>query len=64
MDVVSALRPYRKGVIRLEPVIAQLRVSGAFPLDDTDHALTALAASLPIAVTRVTPYWVTISARG
>ncbi|EJL84976.1 Fe2+-dicitrate sensor, membrane component [Herbaspirillum sp. CF444] len=64
MEVVGALRPYRKGVIRLEPAIAQLRVSGAFPLDDTDHALTALAASLPIAVTRVTPYWVTISALG
>lgn len=64
VDVVGALRLYRKGLIRLDPAVAELRVSGAFPLDDTDRALTALAANLPIAVTRVTPYWVTISAQG
>jgi transmembrane sensor len=62
IDVISALRPYRRGVIRVEPAVAQLRVSGAFPLDDTDHALNALAATLPVAVARFTPYWVTISA--
>jgi len=61
-DVIGALRPYRRGVIRVDPAIAQLRVSGAFPLDDTDNALNALAATLPVAVVRFTPYWVTISA--
>lgn len=61
-DVIDALRPYRRGVIRVEPAVAQLRVSGAFPLDDSDRALTALAATLPVAVARFTPYWVTISA--
>lgn len=62
-EVVAALRPYRKGLLRLDPAVAQLRISGAFPLDDTDRALTALASALPIAVTRVTPFWVSISAR-
>ncbi|KAF1039357.1 MAG: Protein FecR [Herbaspirillum frisingense] len=62
-EVIEALRPYRKGMIRLEPAAGELRVSGAFPLDDTDRALSALANNLPIEVTRVTPYWVTISAR-
>ncbi|AMO99631.1 fecR family protein [Collimonas arenae] len=63
IDVVGALRPYRRGVIRVDPAVAQLRVSGAFPLDDSDHALNALAATLPVAVARFTPYWVTISAQ-
>jgi len=62
IDVIGALRPYRRGVIRVDPAVAQLRVSGAFPLDDSDHALDALAATLPLAVVRFTPYWVTISA--
>lgn len=62
-EVVAALRPYRKGMLRLDPAVAGLRISGAFPLDDTERALSALASALPISVTRVSPYWVTISAR-
>ncbi|WP_288408559.1 FecR domain-containing protein [uncultured Herbaspirillum sp.] len=62
-EVVAALRPYRKGIVRLDPAVAELRISGAFPLDDTDRALSALASALPITVSRVSPYWVTISSR-
>lgn len=62
-EVVAALRPYRKGILRLDPAVAQLRISGTFPLDDTDRVLSALASALPIAVTRVSPYWVSISSR-
>lgn len=61
-EVVAALRPYRKGILRLDPAVADLRISGAFPLDDTERALSALASALPISVTRVSPFWVTISA--
>jgi len=62
-EVVAALRPYRKGILRLDPAVAQLRISGAFPLDDTDRALSALASALPVSVTYVSPYWVSISTR-
>ncbi len=62
-EVVAALRPYRTGILRLDPAVAGLRISGAFPLDDSERALSALASALPISVTRVSPYWVTISAR-
>jgi transmembrane sensor len=62
-EVVAAQRPYRKGLLRLDPAVAQLRISGAFPLDDTDRALSALASALPITVNRVSPYWVSISGR-
>jgi transmembrane sensor len=49
-DVIAALRPYRMGYIRLSPAAAQLRVLGAFPLDDTDNLLRSLAQTMPISV--------------
>ncbi len=61
--VIEALRPYRRGIIRLDPAVASLRVSAALPLDDTDQALDALASSMPIDIQRHTAYWVVVSAR-
>ncbi|MNR84407.1 fec operon regulator FecR [compost metagenome] len=49
-DVIAAIRPYRAGFIWLSPAAAQLRVLGAFPLDDTDRLLESLAQTLPIRV--------------
>lgn len=64
-EVVEALRPYRRGFIRIAPAAARLRVLGVFPLDDTDHTLQALADTLPIAVTRYQGGWmVVINAAG
>jgi len=62
-DVIDALRPYRRGIIRLDPAVGSLRVSAAFPLDDTDQALDSLASTMPVEVQRYTPYLVTVSAR-
>lgn len=59
-EVVAALRPYRRGFIRLSPEAARLRVLGAFPLDDTEHTLQALADTLPINVTRYQGGWMTV----
>ncbi|WP_324745689.1 FecR family protein [Pseudomonas veronii] len=50
--VVEAIRPYRKGIVRLDAAVAQLRVSGRFPLDDARQTLEALEQSLPIRVTQ------------
>jgi len=58
--VVEALRPYRRGFVRLSPAAARLRVLGVFPLDDTDHALQALADTLPITITRYRGGWMTV----
>lgn len=62
IDVIDALRPYRRGIIRVDPSVATLRVSGALPLDNTDQALGALEATLPVRVEHLTSYWTTISA--
>lgn len=50
-EVIGRLRDYRKGFIRVSPAAAQLRVLGAFPLDDTDRVIESLAQTLPIDVT-------------
>ncbi len=64
-DVVQALRPYRHGFIRIAPDAARLRVSGSYPLADTDASLQALAETLPIDVHVYTGGWlVRIERRG
>jgi len=60
-ELIDALRDYRPGIVRISPQAAAIRVSGRFPLDDTDFTLDALAQTFPIRVSRTTDYWVTIS---
>ena len=48
--VVDALRAYRSGLLVITDDAARLRVTGTYPLDDTDAALQALAETLPVAV--------------
>ncbi|NDL65653.1 FecR family protein [Acerihabitans arboris] len=61
-SVIAALKNYSPAVIRLDPAVANLRVSGNFPLDDVPYALDALAQTMPIAITRTTGYWIRITA--
>lgn len=61
--VVDALRPYRRGVIRITPEAARLRVLGAFPLDDTDRTLESLRQTLPIQVSSLGGWLVGIDLR-
>ncbi|MFJ1300722.1 FecR family protein [Pseudomonadota bacterium AL_CKDN230030165-1A_HGKHYDSX7] len=61
--VIDALRPYRRGWIRLAPPAARLRVVGTFPLDDTDATLEALAQTLPVTLRRHGGWLVTLEAR-
>lgn len=61
-EVLTELGRYRPGLLRCDPAVAGLRVSGALSLDDTDQALLALQRTLPIRVTRRTRYWVAVGA--
>lgn len=61
--VVQALRPYRRGIIRITPAAARLRVLGAFPLDDTGRTLESLRQTLPIDVTSLGGWFVSIDVR-
>ncbi|WP_312934927.1 FecR domain-containing protein [Pseudomonas sp.] len=57
------LERYRPGVLRWQPGLERLRVTGTFVLDDTDRILALLAASLPLQVQYRTRYWVSLSPR-
>lgn len=59
-EVINALRPYRQGVMELSSAVADLRISGLLPLDDSDHALAMLTSIAPIKVTRLTDLWIRI----
>jgi transmembrane sensor len=62
-DFLRELSAYRPGVLRWEPELEALRVTGSFRLDDTDRVLALLAASLPLDVHSRTRYWVTLLPR-
>ncbi len=60
-EVIAALRPYRSGTLRVSMAAGGLPVSGHFPLDDTDAALSTLQDMMPIQVRRYTPWFVSIN---
>ncbi len=62
-DFVAELARYRAGVLRCDPEVAELRVTGVFSLRDTDRALENLALALPVSAAYRTRYWVTVRAR-
>lgn len=59
-DFLADLSRYRPGVIRCAPEVAQLRLSGVFPLFDTERILNMLPNSLPVQVRSRTRYWVSV----
>lgn len=61
-DFAQALGRYRTGLLRCDPAVADLRISGAFQLDDTDAVLQSLPQALPVQVLWRTRYWVTLQA--
>lgn len=63
-ELVEALRPYRHGVLRVAPEAAQLRVSGLFPLDDSQRALHTLEQAMPLRIEQYLGWWTRIELRG
>lgn len=59
-DLLAKLGQYRNGHLGVADEVADLRVSGGFPLTDTDLALASLVPALPVKVERHTQWWVTV----
>ena len=58
-EVVASLNRYRPGrIVILDEELHRLKVSGVFTTDDPDAALTVIADTLPVGVTRLTRYLV------
>lgn len=65
-EFIADLDRYRPGRLRCAPEVAHLRITGSWPLsgsDPTERILASLERQLPVRVSRVTRYWVTVSAR-
>ena len=61
-DFVAELTRYRRGFVRLDPSIADLRISGAYPISDTQRTLNMLAQTYPILVSgHLNGFWVMLS---
>ena len=62
-ELVRTLSQYRSGYLGCDPRVAALRVTGAFPIHDTDRALEMLTAALPVRVRTTLPWWTTVDPR-
>ncbi|MBG6082952.1 transmembrane sensor [Rubrivivax gelatinosus] len=61
-ELVAQIARYRRGVLRCDPAVGALRVSGVFPLHDPDRALLNLTLALPLRLRRVGGWWITVEA--
>lgn len=60
-EFARELGRYRPGVLRCDPAVAELRISGVFQLQgDTTAVLDSLPRALPVSVLYRTRYWVTL----
>jgi transmembrane sensor len=62
-DFLRELGRYRHGHLGCDPALAELRVVGSYPLDDTERALTMLQAALPVEIRHTLSWWVTVVPR-
>lgn len=61
-ELLAELGRYRHGVVRCDPAIAGLRVSGAFPISDSQRTLAMLAQTYPVVVSgHLNGYWISVS---
>ncbi|MBD3649871.1 MAG: iron dicitrate transport regulator FecR, partial [Alcanivorax sp.] len=59
-ELLAELGRYRRGHLACSDAVAGLRVSGTFPLTDTDRALGVITEAFPLRQRRLTDYWVTL----
>lgn len=59
-DFLAELGRYRHGQLGCSERVADLRISGSYPLDDSERILQMLEVALPVRVRRFTRYWVTV----
>lgn len=63
-EVCAQLSRYRPGLLHCAPEAVSIKVSGAYPLADTDRALAMLVETYAVTVhRRWQGYWVTVAAR-
>lgn len=59
-DFVAILARYRHGRLGCDPAVADLLLTGSYPLDDVERILAALEQTLPLRVRRILPWWIVL----
>ncbi|MBV6390610.1 MAG: Protein FecR [Nitrosomonas europaea] len=59
-NFLAELDRHRPGKLNCDPAVADLRVSGTYPLTDPEDILDALQTTLPVKIQYFTRYWVTV----
>lgn len=59
-EIITALKPYYSGYIRISPQAAALRTFGVFPLDNPAHILRTLVHALPLQMQQYGNWLITI----
>ncbi|MBX8487043.1 FecR domain-containing protein [Pseudomonas cichorii] len=62
-DFLAELGRYRRGRLSCDAKVANLLISGSYPLADSERILDMLEVALPVRVQRFTRYWVSVQAR-
>jgi len=62
-DFLNELGRYRHGRLNCDAKVANLLISGSYPLADSERILDMLEVALPVHVQRFTRYWVNVQAR-
>ncbi|MCW2269786.1 fec operon regulator FecR [compost metagenome] len=62
-DFLGELSRYRRGQLNCAPEVADLLISGSYPLADSERILDLLEVTLPVRVKRFSRYWVSVEAR-
>lgn len=62
-DFLAELSRYKRGHIHCDPAIADMKVTGAYRIDNTDLVLDSLTMSHPIQIKYFTRFWVQVSAK-
>ena len=62
-DFLGELGRYRRGRLNCDAKVANLLISGSYPLTDSERILDMLEIALPVRIQRFTRYWVNVQAR-
>lgn len=58
-DFADELSRYQSGVLSCDPAVADLHISGSFPISDINAVLNTVEQTLPVRVRRFTRFWTT-----
>jgi transmembrane sensor len=59
---VQALSRYRPGLLQCDPAVADIQISGSFPIHDTDITLQHIAEKFPVKIQTYTKFFTKVSA--